>query len=294
MEDQEQFGMDANGGRGNPARKIRFERKASQIMFDPASSCFVVTWSRCVKDERVRLEKAKDPMSYLPSIGAVATLYDRGCIPPAQNVYAARAIGRAWAAGDREGLDTESAKRAAELVVDLSSMCVDETSPSVARDIGQAMRHLLDEMAAVRFSGTKPGLFSEEAVMPALLKSAGECLSAEWFLGWPRHSMRRRFIFCLNRRERTPVAYTIVSLLFDCGSCPLLSLSDRRALRMVCARESRLDAGFTEASVGAFCKAALKEMRVARSEGRTRVTRPSTPQDLVDMISESSPTNAGE
>ena len=147
--------------RKGKSRRTRFERHASQVVFDPVSSSFVVTWEKCSKPMEQRVAAHRDPLVWIPSVSAMATLYDRGCVPHTQTVYAARAVGRAVDAGDREMLDTEGAKKAAELVRDLSSMCVDATSPSVERDIRQAMRHLLDEIAAVRFLNSNARLFDE-------------------------------------------------------------------------------------------------------------------------------------
>ena len=265
-------------------RRTRFERHASQVVFDPDSSSFVVTWAKCSRPMEERVAAHKDPLTWIPSVSAMATLYDRGCVPHTQTVYAARAVGRAVDAGDREMLDTEGAKKAAELVRDLSSMCVDATSPSVERDIRQAMRHLLDEIAAVRFLNSNARLFDESEVIPVLDKAAKECFGSDGFVSWPAQSMRRRFMFCLNRRERTEVAYTLVSLLFDVGSCPLLSLSDRRALRMQSIRHSGIDGDFSPESVHSFFTYALERMRVMKEEGRSGLGARMTQQQLADSL----------
>ena len=99
---------------GQSARRTRFERHASQVVFDPDSSSFVVTWAKCSLPMEERVASHKDPLTWIPSVSAMATLYDRGCVPHTQTVYAARAVGRAVDAGDREMLDTEGAKKAAE------------------------------------------------------------------------------------------------------------------------------------------------------------------------------------
>lgn len=267
--------------------KIKFERHASQVVFDPASGKFVVTWVKCDRPSEERLTSHKDPLRWKPSISAVATLYDRGCVPPEQIVFAARAIGDSWKAGDRDLLDTESAKKAAELVSDLSSMCVNPDSSSVMRDIGQAMRHLLDEMASVRFMNAEQEEFEDATVMPALEKAAQECLKSSDFASWPFPSKRRRFLYCLNRKERSKVAYTLVSLIFDTGSCPLLSLTDRRILRMVAIRESGLEAGFTAETMVSFFRFALGKMREAKAAGKCRLEYRLTQQQLADCVTAS-------
>lgn len=265
-------------------RRVRFERHPSQVMFDPASSQFVVTWSKCGKPESERLASRRDPMTWIPSVGAVATLFDRGRIPQGQVVYAAMAIGRAWKDGDRDMLDTEEAKKAAELVYDLSSMCKDPLSPSCARDIGQAIRRLLDEMAAVSFMGVKPEELEDAAVLPSLEKATRECLSTDGFVNWTHSSMRRRFLYCLNRKERTKVAYTLTSLLFDTGSCPLLSLTDRRTLRMIAFSESGLVIGFTVENTMAFFGKALAKMREMKADGRSSLGERMTQQQFSDSV----------
>lgn len=270
-------------------RGVRFERHASRIAFDPASSTFVVTWAKCGLPEEQRLAAHMDPVVWLPSIAAMATLFDRGCVPHKQFVYAAKAIGRAWIAGDRDYLDTEGARKAAELVSDLSSMCVDPSSDAVARDVGQAMRHLLDEIAAVRFANAPDADFDETCVMAVLDKAAVECLSTAGFIDWPPASKRRRFLYCLNKRERTEVTYTLASLLFDSGSCPLLSLTDRRILRMQAIKESGLTSDFSTSSMSAFFRYALSKMRNMKIAGEYRVSGGMTQQQLVDSVMANSP-----
>ena len=265
--------------------KIRFERHSSQVVFDPATSDFVVTWTKCGIPDSERLAAKRDPGKWMPSVSAVCTLFDRGCIPQNRIVYAARAIGRAWNAGDRDSLDTEEAKKAAELVADLSSMCVDPESESVAMDIGQAMRHLIDEMAAVRFAGVPCEKFSESAVMPTLEKAAEECFGVDGFESWPAVAKRRRFMFCLNKRERSEVKYTLISLLFDTGSCPLLSLSDRRMLRMRAMREANVVDRLTPESMCSFFRHALSVMRGVKDAGLSRIGGVMSQQQLVDCLS---------
>jgi len=268
--------------------RVRFEKHPSRIIFDPTTSDFVVTWTTCRLTEEQRLASVQDIRSWIPSISAVSTLFDRGCIPQNRIVYAAKAIGRAWAEGDRECLDTCEAKKAAELLSDLSSMCVDPNSPAVARDIWQAMRHLVDEMSIVRFSNTPIEEFSEDLVMPSLQKAISECLEVPSFLTWPPQSMRRRLMFCLNRRERSMVKYTLVSLLFDTGSCPLLSLADKRSIRM---QSAKLYGGLDLDSMCMFCKHALSIMRGMKESGESRLNTRLTPQQLADYVSGcSSPT----
>lgn len=266
------------------SRRTRFERHASQVVFDPVSSSFVVTWEKCSRPMEQRVAAHRDPLVWIPSVSAMATLYDRGCIPHSQTIFAARAVGRAVDAGDREMLDTEGAKKAAELVRDLSSMCVDAMSPSVEQDVRQAMRHLLDEIAAVRFLNLPAKALEASEVIPVMDKAAAECFSASGFVSWPAQSMRRRFMFCLNKKERTEVVYTLVSLLFDVGSCPLLSLSDRRVLRMQSIKASGIDETFSPESVHGFFMYSLGKMRGMKDDGRSILGDRMTQQQLADSI----------
>lgn len=267
--------------------KVRFERHASQVVFDPASSAFVVTWAKCNVPLDGRLAK-RAPGNWMPSIAAMTTLFDRGCIGREQIVYAAKAIGAAWKAGDRDCLDTDSAKKAAELVCDISSMCVDTSSPSASADMGQAIRHLLDEIAAVRFSGTPISMFDRGAVMPLLEKAAAECLAIDGFADWPDIAKRRRFLFCLNRRERTEVAYSLVALLFNTGPCSLLSVTDRRVLRMRAARVSGIGLKLCAESISTFFGFVLDVMHGMRESDLVHVPGALSASDIVDIAKGSS------
>jgi hypothetical protein len=263
---------------------VRFERHPSQVVFDPSSSQFVVTWSKCGLPESKRLEAKKDPNKWMPSVMAMASLYDRGCLSLDRVVYAANAIGRAFDEGDREGLDTEGARKAAELVRDLSTMCGESSSPEVAMDVGQAMRHLLDEIAAVRFSEAPGSDFMEENAMPALEKATDECFLIDGFLSWTHASMRRRFLFCIDRKYRTDVVYTLVSMLFEVGTCPLLSIFDRRMIRMGAMKESGLSAFPSPDKFKSFFRHALECMREMKENGLSRLPMASSQQQFSDSV----------
>lgn len=275
-------------------RGVKFERHASQIVFDPVSLSFVVTWAKCNRTLDERLAK-RAPAHFIPSIVSIATLFDRGLIDTSHVVYAAKSVGAAWKAGDRDGLDTEEAKKAVELVSDLSSMCVNPSSTSVSADIGQAFRHMLDELAAVRFLNTPIAEFKDEAVLPALDKAVAECICTAGFLDWPAMAKRRRMLFCLNRKERTEVTYTIVSMLFDTGSCPLLSLSDRRIIRMHASKASGLGLGEGSGTYQSFFRYALLEMREMRESDTAHVSGRLSPKEMLDIVSgASSPSTASQ
>lgn len=267
-------------------RRVRFERHPSQVMFDPELSKYVVTWSKCGKPDHERLAYRRDPMTWVPSIGAVAALFDRGCVPEVRIVDAAKAIGEAWSLGDRDGLDTCDAKQAAELVHDLSSMCVDRSSPSVALDVRHAMIHLVDEMSHVAFMNLEKKELEDGVVIPPLEKAMAECVGLDGFSQWPNTSRRKRFLYCLNRKERTQVAYTMAALLFGTGSCPLLSRSDERTLRAIAMRESEIGSS-TDNEVVAFLKSALSRMRSAKELGRNSIVERMTQKQLADSLVDS-------
>lgn len=268
-------------------RRVYFERHSSRIVFDAASDSFLVSWSKCNQTEAERLAARKNPLVWIPSVLALVTLYDRGCIPPDRIVPLARAIGRAWSAGDRETLDTEGARKAAELVHDLSSMCVDSGSPTVVRDIGHAMRHLLDEIAAVRFSIYPRELMDSEKVLFGLEKALDACLVNPDFLSWPARSMRKRFIYALRGRT-TELDASLIALLFDTGTCPLLSLADRRSLRLRAVQASGLDERFARDQVLAFLHFALDQMVQAKDADKSGLGTVFTQQQLVDSLTASS------
>lgn len=272
-----------------PDRKNRvsFERHPSRLVFDAASGCFLVSWSKCNRPEAERLAARKDPSQWIPSVLALVTLYDRGCIPPDRVVPLARAIGRAWTAGDREMLDTEGAKKAAELVHDLSSMCVDAESPAVVRDIGHALRHLLDEIAAVRFANYPRDMMKPEKVLFDLEQALDACLAIPNFRSWPARSMRKRLIYAL-RDSTTALNASLVALLFDTGTCPLLSLSDRRSLRLRAVQASGLDAQFARDQVLAFLRFAVDQMVQAKDADKSCLGTVFTQQQLVDSLTASS------
>ena len=270
-----------------PKRRVYFERHSSRIVFDAASGSFLVSWSKCNRPEAERLAARKDPLVWIPSVLALVTLYDRGCITPDRIVPLARAIGRAWSAGDRETLDTEGARKAAELVHDISSMCVDSGSPAVVRDLGHALRHLLDEIAAVRFASYPRELMDPEKVLFDLEKALDACLANPDFLSWPARSMRKRFIYAM-RRGMTELSVSLVALLFDTGTCPLLSLADRRSLRLRAVQMSGLDDSFSRDRVLAFLRFAIDQMVQAKDADKSCLGTVFTQQQLADSLTDSS------
>lgn len=255
------------------ARRVRFERHPSRIVLDPSASSFVVSWTKCGVDEKSRLAASRDPNRWLPAVSAVADVCERGCVSGDGVWAAAASIGRAYDAGDRYLLDTDAAKKAAEMVRDLASMHAGKS------DVWQAIRHLLDEIAHVRFANAPLSEFDERILVP-LFRAFDACMAVDGFADWPPASMRRRFLYCLRRNERTQVAYTLVGLFFDVGSCPLLSLADRRTIRMR-ANSIFNGSGRGRKELFAFC---LSEMASAKKAGLSSIGARMTQQQLADSL----------
>lgn len=213
------------------AGRVRFERNASRIVFDPQSACFVVTWIKCDRPEEERVSGRQDPVKWVPSIHALVDLFDRGKVAHSQILPMAKAIGRAWSLGDRESLDTESAKYAAELVSQLASTYTTESQDDIATDIGQAIKCLSEEIARVRFMLTSFDDVSVNKTLDSLKRAVSECLAIPGYATWSNESQRRRFLFSLSKKERTELVYSIAALLFRCGACPLVPMGERKELR---------------------------------------------------------------
>lgn len=259
--------------------RVRFERNASRVVFDPGSRSFVVTWSKCNKTADERISSRKDQLRWLPSVGAVTTLYDRGVVKLEQNVCAAAAIGRAWDAGDRELLDTEEAKKAAALVRDVASVCGNATSAPY--DAGLAIRHLVDEMSAVRFSEAEITREIVDGVLKRLDKAAEECLSVDGIRDWSPRDIRRKFLFCMKRKECTELVYSLLSLLFGTGACPLLSMSDRLMIRERGIASSGLSDSFDCLTVGRFFRSAANQMLDMKNNGLDRLNERPTQRQVI-------------
>lgn len=223
-----------------------------------------MTWTKCGRPVGERVLAGASTLSWLPSVAAVAELFDRGCVFGESVLPAARAVARAYDAGDRAGLDTDAAKRAAEIVMAVA------TADAVQDDASSALRGLVDAIAAARLASEPEESLSDAAVLPPLARAAAECLREEGaqFNEWSQSSKRRRFLYCLRRRERTPAAYTLASLLFATGACPLLGSRGRKAASLAAFRESGVDPlRLTEDGCAAFLRSALRMLREAHATG---------------------------
>lgn len=262
-------------------KKLKFERHASQVVYDPGAGSYVVTWAKCDRPIEERLSQRKDLARWRPSVVAVATLYDRGKIDESHVMAAAKSISESWRLGDREFLDSEGCKKAAELVSDLANINGDGVG---TKDIMLAIRNLLDEVAKVRFQDEPIESFSDDSILRALSRAAGECLSIDGFMSWSPISKRRRFLYCLNKRERNRVSYTLISMLFDNGACPLLSSADRRTIRTIASEKSGMSEKVDQSTVDGFFSVALGMMNDAKSRGESQIRESLTQQQLSDSI----------
>ena len=268
-------------------KNIHIETHPSRVVFDPVSSSFVVTWAKCDRPENERVLAHKNPAVWIPSVSSIAELYDRGKIKGVQIIYAARSIGRALEAGDRHLLDTDAAKCAAEMVSRLEACRRDEKTQSACRDIGQSIRNLLDEIARVKFMGLSEGDLGNEAV-DILDRAFVKCFHIHGFCGWPMPSKRRRMLYEIKSRDRSEVVYAAVALLFDTGPCPILSMKNRRALRIKAVDESHIDSGMTPDSVHKFFSYIVSVMSEMKKAGDIDVPFCVTQQEMSDMVTSSS------
>jgi len=282
-------GSGTGGERRRPA--FRFERMPARITLDPGLGFYVVTWSKCGESEERRLSASKDPAIWMPSVSAVAELFDRGCVSQDRIIPAAVSVRRAWEAGDRLNLDTEGARNAASFVSAVLSMRADSSEQSFARDVWKAMRSLADEIAMARFVSEPSGSFAEDAVMPVMERAIAESSAEEGFLSWNPQCRRRRLLYAVRKRDATPVVYTLTSLLFDTGSCPLLPMLARRSVRAAAGAESGFfgSVGFSAEKATAFVASALRIMREANESGLPSPSTKMTQQQLADSVSSSSP-----
>lgn len=259
------------------SRKLCFERHPTQIAYDASTDAFVVRWS---KKNGSKVEP--DISKWRPSIGAVTTLYDRGKVESGQVLAAAKAIGCAWDLGDREYLDSEGCKKAAETIRDMSNVEKGDVKFN-EKDMKLLIRRLLDEMAAVRFMYEPQRNFSKEAMIP-MVKAIDRCYNTPGFADWPAISRRRKFLLCLKKRECTGVVYTIAALLFDTGACPLLSSMDRRTVRVMAMEKSNIQNDNGRDAMVEFVEYSMTKIREAKAAGECRIMGSLTQQQFSDTI----------
>lgn len=269
---------------------VRFERHASRVVYDQSMNALVVSWSKGDINSRKRLEARKDLKFWKPSVDAVLTLWDRMGSPEGLVFAVANAVRDAYETGDRSVLDTEAARKAASLVCDLMRLHAAATESSSttedisANDVRCALRRLMDEMAVVRFSNLPESAFAEESVLPQVVKALTACYAVPAFTAWVAASCRRRFLYELSNRGRTEVVYALAGLFFAVGSCPLLTASDRVALRDAILNDLGPCCNDL-ASTQAFFREALARLRALKHEGKAQfASLKISPQKLADSL----------
>ena len=195
---------------------MKFEKRTRKVMYVASADIYRATAGVVTSRDRAPL----DPKRHLVGIAAAVTFWDNvdrrdhclGC---------ARTIKAAWQAGDRYLLDTDDARKAAELVADLA-----DTKPD-AIDICAALVDLLNAIAKVRLSNTPMESFD---VLGACTEAISKCLAVPEFGSWSVQAQRRRFLYELPRKDRSTVTYTLMGLYFRHGATPLLTSRQRQEL----------------------------------------------------------------
>lgn len=195
---------------------MKFEKRTRRVMYVGTSDIYRVTSDVVTAKKRIPLDSRR----HLVGIAAAVTFWENvdrrehclGC---------ARTIKEAWVTGDRYLLDTDDARKAAELVADLAN-----TKPDNA-DICAALIDLSNAIAKVRLSNTPLESFD---VLSACTAAIEKCFALPEFKGWSAQAQRRRFLYELHRKERTTVTYTLMGLYFKHGATPLLTSKQRQEL----------------------------------------------------------------
>lgn len=195
---------------------MKFEKRTRKVVYVESCDIYRATFDVVTSRTRTPL----DPKRCLVGIAAAVTFWDNvdrrnhclGC---------ARTIKEAWNAGDRYLLDTDDARKAAELVADLADMKPD------AIDICAALIDLMNAIAKVRMSNTS---LEEFDILSSCTDAAKRCYEIDGFRDWTVQARRRRFLYELPRKDRTNVAYTLMGLYFEYGATPLLTSKQRQEL----------------------------------------------------------------
>ena len=195
---------------------MKFEKRTKRVMYVGLSDIYRVTSDPVTSKRRAPL----DPRRHLVGVATAVTFWDNvdrrehclGC---------AKTIKEAWVTGDRYLLDTDEARKAAELVADLA-----DTKPD-AIDICAALLDLQNAIAKVRLANTPLEAFD---VLDVCSAAINKCYAVPDFKGWSAQAQRRRFLYELQRKDRTTVTYTLMGLYFKHGATPLLTIKQRQEL----------------------------------------------------------------
>ena len=195
---------------------MKFEKRTKRVMYVGFNDIYRVTSDPVTAKHRMPL----DPRRHLVGVATAVTFWDNvdrkehclGC---------ARTVKEAWATGDRYLLDTDEARKAAELVADLANSKPD------AIDICAALIDLQNAIAKVRLSNTPLEAFD---VLDICTAAINKCYAIPDFRGWSAQAQRRRFLYELQRKDRTTVTYTLMGLYFKHGATPLLTSKQKQEL----------------------------------------------------------------
>lgn len=198
---------------------MKFEKRPRKVMYVQSEDVYRVTNDPVTARRRIPVDRRRK----LVGIAAAVTFWDNvekrshclGC---------ARTVMEAWNTGDRYLLDTDDARKAAELVADLA-----KTKPDNI-DICAALLDLSNEIARVRMINTPLAAFD---VLATCSETITKCFQVPDFKDWPPQSQRRRFLYELGRKDRNTVTYTLMDLYFGYGATPLLTTKQRQELMAV-------------------------------------------------------------
>lgn len=204
---------------------MKFEKKPRRVIYVPEQDIYRATYDSVTAQKRTPIS----PKLRLVGVAAAVFFWDNiDTKPEGSDTYAkahclgcARTIKEAYLAGDRYLLDTDDARKAAELVVDLV-----DTQPEDA-DICSALIDLSNAIAKVRMLNTPIEAFD---VLQPCVDALEKCLAVPGYETWSIQSRRKRLMYELPRKYRTSVTCTLLGLLFNYGSTPLLTKKQQKEL----------------------------------------------------------------
>lgn len=195
---------------------MKFEKRTRRVMYVELSDVYRVTADPVTAKHRTPI----DAKRYLVGVATAVTFWD-SVDRRAHCLGCAKTVKEAWTTGDRYLLDTDEARKAAELVADLA-----DSKPD-AIDICAALIDLQNAIAKVRLANTHLESFD---VLPVCSAALEKCYAIPDFKGWSAQAQRRRFLYELQRKDRTTVTYTLMGLYFKHGATPLLTSKQRQEL----------------------------------------------------------------
>ena len=195
---------------------MRFEKKSCRVVYLEKDEIFRVT----IDPVGVRNRRVLNPAKNLVGVAAAISYWDSAC-RKGSCLACARTVREAWNAGDRFRLDTDKARKAAELVADLA-----ETKPD-DRDICSALIDLSNAIAEVLLDDTPIEAFD---VLQVCREAMEACCRTDGFAAWPAVSQRKKFMYSLGHKDRNNVMLTLMGLYFKYGSTPLVTSRQHQEL----------------------------------------------------------------